>query len=284
MAGSRVPGSINLRPIDAGTSVLSFSPPQGTTGGAHDSLGPDQRRYLAAGDGQTKDAPRAAPPPARRRPGDGISLQITIDDAPGGSATNDAMLDLLDKYKIKTMFFIEGQFAEKRVRDLRKLVDRGHHLGNHTWDHPQLTKKSDDEIKRQLARTDELVKKLTGKSMAPNWRPPYGDGFRDARVLRAAAAVGFTKMWYWDIDSEDWNILTGPAKHRVARPQAEINKLITDKVEQQLTALIRNPQPGREGEKGKYVVLVHDKPTTVAALEVLLPRLKSEGYTFVDFP
>jgi peptidoglycan/xylan/chitin deacetylase (PgdA/CDA1 family) len=38
--------------------------------------------------------------------------------------------------------------------------------------------------------------------MAPNWRPPYG-AFND-RVKQAAVAVGFTKMWLWDVDSLDW--------------------------------------------------------------------------------
>jgi peptidoglycan/xylan/chitin deacetylase (PgdA/CDA1 family) len=283
MAGSRVPGSINLRPIDAGTSVLSFSPAQGPTGSAHGTYGSDVR-YLAQADAQTKGAPRAAAPASRRLSGDGISLQFTIDDAPGGSATNDAMLDLLDKYKIKTMFFVIGENVQSRPRDFLKLVQRGHRLGNHTWNHPHLRHLKEAEIQSQLKRTDDLVRKLTGKSMAPHWRPPYGEGAYDSRVLKAAADIGFTKMWYWDVDSEDWKILKGPPKHQVVRPQAEITKLITDNIEHQVAALAVKAKPGREGEKGKYVVLVHDKPTTVAALEVLLPRLKSEGYSFVDFP
>jgi peptidoglycan/xylan/chitin deacetylase (PgdA/CDA1 family) len=230
---------------------------------------------------QAKDAPPGSP--SKELPGAGIRLQITIDDAPFRSATNDAMLDLLDKHKIKTMFFVEGEYVHARPKDLLKIVARGHQLGLHTWDHPFLTKLKDDEIKRQFTRTDDEVRKLTGKSMAPHWRPPYGDGARDARVLRAAAAVGFTKMWYWDIDPKDTDILKD-RDSKTRRSPAEMTKLITDNMEQQLAALAKNPQTGRDGEKGKYVVLFHDIPTTVTALEVLLPRLKSEGYSFVDFP
>jgi peptidoglycan/xylan/chitin deacetylase (PgdA/CDA1 family) len=282
MAGSRVPGSINLRPIDAGTSVLSFSPAQGPTGSAHGTYGSDVR-YLAQADAQTKGAPRAAAPVPRRLSGDGISLQFTIDDAPGGSATNDAMLDLLDKYKIKTMFFVMGENIQKRPKDFLKIVNRGHRLGNHTWDHPFLTRLKDPEIQKQLKQTDDLVTKLTGKSMAPHWRPPFGDGARDSRVLKAAADIGFTKMWFWDIDSGDTNVWKDRNK-KISRSPAEIVQFIIDSTEEQLTALAKTPRAGREGAKGKYVVLAHDKQTTVRALEILLPRLQSEGYSFVDFP
>jgi peptidoglycan/xylan/chitin deacetylase (PgdA/CDA1 family) len=277
MAGNRVPGSINQRSIDGGTSILSFSPLQGPTGAAFDTYHPDIAQARA------KDGSPAGEP-AKALPGAEIRLQITIDDAPGGSKTNDAMLDLLEKFEIKTMFFVMGTNVQARPKDCLKILDRGHRLGNHTWDHPQLTRLKDADIESQLKRTDELVKKLTGKSMAPHWRPPYGDGHNDARVLRAAAAVGFSKMWYWDIDTEDWKILTGPVKHQVVRPQADVTKLITGNMEGQLKVLRAHPRTGREGETGKYVVLCHDKPTTVAALAVLLPQLKSEGYRFVDFP
>jgi peptidoglycan/xylan/chitin deacetylase (PgdA/CDA1 family) len=281
MAGSRVPGSINLRPIDAGTSVLSFSPAQGPTGGAHGTYGSDVR-YLAQADAQIKGGPRAAPAP-RQLSGDGISVQFTIDDAPGSSATNDAMLDLLDKYKIKTMFFVMGENIQARPKDFLKIVQRGHRLGNHTWSHPHLMHLKDAEIQAQLKRTDDLVTKLTGKSMAPHWRPPYGEGARDSRVLKAAADIGFTKMWFWDVDSGDTNVWKDRIG-KISRAPAEMVQFTIDSTEEQLAALAKTPRAGREGEKGKYVVLIHDKQTTVRALETLLPRLKSEGYSFVNFP
>lgn len=281
MAGSRVPGSIDQRPIDAGTSILALSPVQGPTGGPHDTHRPEGPPHPAVAQAPAKETPRESP--SKSLPGSGIRLQITIDDAPGGSSTNDAMLDLLDQYKIKTMFFVEGEYVQKRPKDLLKIVARGHQLGLHTWDHPHLTRLKDDEIKTQFKDTDTEVKKLTGKSMAPDWRPPYGDGFKDARVLKAAADVGFTKMWYWDIDPADTDVWKD-RKNKIRRSPAEMTKLIVDNMEKQLAALAKNPQVGREGEKGKYVVLFHDIPSTVTALRELLPRLKEEGYSFADFP
>jgi peptidoglycan/xylan/chitin deacetylase (PgdA/CDA1 family) len=85
-------------------------------------------------------------------------FQITIDDAPGLS--NASMRALLAQNGVKTMFFVEGEFVEKRPTDIAAMVRDGHRLGLHTWDHPQLTKMSDDKIKEEFIKTDDLVKKL----------------------------------------------------------------------------------------------------------------------------
>ena len=169
------------------------------------------------------------------------------------------MRGLLTKFALKTMFFVEGSFVKARPSDVESMVRDGHQLGLHTWDHPVLTKASDDAIREQFSRTDELVKSITGKSMAPNWRPPYGSF--NARVKKIAAELGFTKMWLWDVDSLDWKHLGNTAA-------------IVNEVEKGLAAAPRKLSD----------VLFHDKATTVRALEVLLPRLRNEGYELVDFP
>lgn len=184
-------------------------------------------------------------------------VQITIDDAPGPS--NGEMRALLAEHQIKTMFFVEGEFVEKRTHDCQAMVRAGHRLGLHTWDHPQLTKMTDEQIRREFVKTDTLVKKVTGKSMAPHWRPPYG-AF-NARVKAIANSLGFTKMWLWDVDSLDWRHLgnTQAILKEVEGGLARSSKAVSD-------------------------VLFHDKHTSVIALRALLPRLKSNGFQLVDFP
>jgi len=184
-------------------------------------------------------------------------IQITIDDAPGPS--NGAMRALLASVRVKTMFFVEGEFVKKRPTDLAAIVRDGHRLGLHTWDHPQLTKMSDDKIKEEFLTTDALVQQITGKSMAPHWRPPYGAV--DKRVRDIATGLGFTKLWLWDVDSLDW-------KH-LGNSQAIINEV----------------EGGLARSRAQVAdILFHDKMTTVAALKLLLPRLKAKGFTLVDFP
>jgi peptidoglycan/xylan/chitin deacetylase (PgdA/CDA1 family) len=103
-----------------------------------------------------------------------------------------------------------------------------------------------------------LTRSITGKSMAPNWRPPYGA--IDGGVRAAAAAVGFTMPWLWDVDSLDW-------KHR-----GNTQKII-DEVKKGL----------RECGKQTCHILFHDLPTTVTALRTLIPMFKAEGNRIVNF-
>jgi peptidoglycan/xylan/chitin deacetylase (PgdA/CDA1 family) len=190
-------------------------------------------------------------------PNQGRKIQITIDDAPGPS--NNEMRALLAQFGIKTMFFVEGEFVAQRSADLQAIVRAGHKLGLHTWDHPQLTKISDDKIKSEFQKTDDVVKKLTGKSMAPNWRPPYGAS--NARVRAIAQSLGFTKMWLWDVDSLDWKYRSNTA------------------------AIISEVEGGlARSSKAVSDILFHDKHTSVIALRALLPRLQKNGYQLVNFP
>jgi peptidoglycan/xylan/chitin deacetylase (PgdA/CDA1 family) len=187
----------------------------------------------------------------------GAEIQITIDDAPG--TANGAMRALLAEWRVKTMFFVEGEFVKSRPTEVAAMMRAGHRLGLHTWDHPQLTKMSDAKIREEFTKTDDLVKKLTGKSMAPHWRPPFG-AFNQ-RVKNIANSLGFTKMWLWDVDSLDWKHLghTQAIVNEVEGGLARVNKPTID-------------------------ILFHDKLTTVNALKVLLPRLKAKGFRLVDFP
>jgi len=190
-------------------------------------------------------------------PNQGRKIQITIDDAPGPS--NNEMLALLSQYNIKTMFFVEGEFVAARTTALQAIVRAGHKLGLHTWDHPLLTKVSADKVRSELQKTDDIVKKVTGKSMAPNWRPPYG-AF-NAQVKTVAQSLGFTKMWLWDVDSLDW-------KYRSH----------TDAIIQQVETGLANTS------KTLCDILFHDKHTSVIALRALLPRLQKNGFQLVNFP
>jgi peptidoglycan/xylan/chitin deacetylase (PgdA/CDA1 family) len=187
----------------------------------------------------------------------GKKIQVTIDDAPGPH--NAEMRSLLHRFKIHTMFFVEGTFAAMRPDDVKAILASGQKLGLHTWDHPKLTKLNDAQIAEEIVKTDNLVKQLTGKSMAPHWRPPYGA--QDLRVRKAATAAGFTKMWLWDVDSLDWKY------------QRDTDRILMEVV-MGLAKCRRSPCD----------ILFHDKPTSVKALDILLPLLIEEGNEIVGFP
>jgi peptidoglycan/xylan/chitin deacetylase (PgdA/CDA1 family) len=75
-------------------------------------------------------------------------------------------------------------------------------LGNHTWDHPDLTTLDADAIEAQLTRTEQAVVDLTGRSTRPFFRPPYGT--HDADVRAAAGELGWAYTVMWDVDTIDW--------------------------------------------------------------------------------
>jgi peptidoglycan/xylan/chitin deacetylase (PgdA/CDA1 family) len=96
-------------------------------------------------------------------------------------------------------FFLNGVYSgwTKHAALLRPLVASGQiQLGNHTWDHPNLTKLSDSRVVAELQRNHDFISSTYGVDARPYFRPPYG--FRNARVDRLAASIGYTTpvLWY----------------------------------------------------------------------------------------
>jgi peptidoglycan/xylan/chitin deacetylase (PgdA/CDA1 family) len=76
----------------------------------------------------------------------------------------------------------------------------GDMIGNHTWTHPEMTRLSPSEQRRQLERTNQAIKRRTGFEPCL-WRPPYGDINR--RLVSLARSLGLVTAM-WDIDPTDW--------------------------------------------------------------------------------
>ena len=88
----------------------------------------------------------------------------------------DQILPLLDKYKAKTIFSLIGNDIEKHLEEAKKLVEAGHQIGNHTYSHERMVLKSPSFIKKEIEKTDELIRKSGYKSEI-DFRPPYGKKF-----------------------------------------------------------------------------------------------------------
>jgi peptidoglycan/xylan/chitin deacetylase (PgdA/CDA1 family) len=110
------------------------------------------------------------------------------------------IVDALAAEKIKTTFFLTGEWVKKNPKSTHLIADGGHELGNHSWDHPAFTGLSDDAIKDQLRRTDEIIHDTVGRSTHPYFRPPLGA--RDSRVKRVVGDEGYMTI-YWTLDSRD---------------------------------------------------------------------------------
>jgi len=103
-------------------------------------------------------------------------IALTFDDGPTKNV--DQILPLLDKYKARATFFLIGNEIEKHPEEVKKLVEAGHQIGNHTYSHERMVLKSPSFIKKEIEKTDELIRKSGYKSEI-DFRPPYGKNLWD---------------------------------------------------------------------------------------------------------
>lgn len=138
-------------------------------------------------------------------------------DAAWGSANTEAILDILDRYDIKTTFFLVGFWAEKYPELVREMIARGHEVGNHSATHPHMAQLTDAKIREELNKQSELVRSITGQPTTL-FRPPYGE-YNDA-VIRIAREEGFVSV-QWSVDSLDWkNISAEDMVRRAAKAKS----------------------------------------------------------------
>lgn len=176
-------------------------------------------------------------------------VALTFDDGPKSGVTN-VILKELKKYKGHATFFVLGNRVKANSSLITMMVKDGHEIGNHSWNHPQLTRLSISQIKSQVNQTQTAIKK-SGNVSPVYLRPPYGSvnhTVRNATTLKIAL---------WDVDTLDW---------KTRNKNSIVNATLKNKV-----------------LDGK-VVLMHDiYPTTSAATVSILKELHNKGYQFVTF-
>ena len=126
-------------------------------------------------------------------------VAISFDAAWGNEDTAD-LLAILDKYQVKTTFFMTGGWVESYPDDVKAIAEAGHDLGNHSENHKQMSQLVMAECKEEIQKVHDKVKELTGKDMIL-FRPPYGD-YNDT-LIDAANELGYHVI-QWDVDSLDW--------------------------------------------------------------------------------
>ena len=131
------------------------------------------------------------------RPDNKIALTF---DCAWNDSDIDAVLDTLDKYGCKATFFAVGTWAEKYPDALKKISQRGHEIGSHSYDHSDYTAMSAEEIIADMDRCDDIIENITG-SRPTLMRAPSG-GYNNT-VISACEATGRTYI-QWSVDSLDY--------------------------------------------------------------------------------
>lgn len=171
-------------------------------------------------------------------------------DAAWGNEQTDTLLDILDKYKVKTTFFLVGDWVEKYPESVKEIAKRGHDVGNHSDTHPYMTQLSTSGMTGEIQACNEKIKEITGNDTTL-FRAPYGDYNND--VVKSVNGCGMYCV-QWDVDSLDWKDPT---------PE-QITKNVVDKI------------------KDGSIILMHNGATnTPEALPMVIEGILEKGYEIV---
>lgn len=188
------------------------------------------------------------PPAVFEGPGEKV-VALTFDDYLGDKVY--PLLEVLDRNNVKATFFIIGNSVENNSQLVKAIVQQGHEIANHTWDHFNIHTLSDDEIRAQLIST-QLVLQRYGGTKATSFRPP--GGYYDSKIIRMAWEVGLYTV-LWSINSTDADSENGPAVIK--------------------NTIIKGIHPGA------IVVMHMNRESTIEALTGTIKALRSKGYNFV---
>lgn len=184
------------------------------------------------------------------------SVALTFDDGPSPQTTP-AILDTLGRFGVQATFFVLGEAVERSPDLLRRIIAEGHMLGLHGYGHRPFLLQSNREIREEIERAREAVRRACPDAILSPWlRPPHG--FKSLGVLWAVHQAGF-RLAGWSADGRDY--VEGEPE-RIARNVSDHLRL-------------------------GAIVLLHDGPGNAAtppALTLLLRALAEQGYRCVMLP
>jgi len=205
-----------------------------------------------------QNAPSAMPkvPPAGARLSyssvhtDKTVLAMTFDDGPHPVNTP-KLLDMLKQRNIKATFFVVGKNAKEYPQIIRRIIEEGHEIGNHTWTHASLTSRSDSQIRSELKMSEDALVAAAG--YRPHLvRPPYGAINQRIKEFMLSEFGYSTIMW--SVDPNDWK-----------RPGVSV-----------VTSRLVN------GAHKGAILLAHDiHAPTIQAMPATFDQLLAKGYQFV---
>ena len=178
-------------------------------------------------------------------------ISITFDAAWGNEDT-EKILKILQTNQVKATFFATGGWIEKYPEDVKRILEAGHDLGNHSENHKQMSQLSPEESRQEIVKPHEKVKSLTGYEMNL-FRPPYGD--YNNTVIRTAYSSGYYPI-QWNVDSLDWKDYG---------------------VEDIINRVIESKDLGN----GSIILMHNGAKYTAEALDTLIKKLKEKGYQLV---
>lgn len=180
-------------------------------------------------------------------------MYITF-DAGYENGYTEKILDVLKKHQVKAAFFLVGNYIETSPELVKRMVEEGHLVGNHTYTHPDMSSISTiGSFEKELKQLEEKYREVTEKEMKKYYRPPQGK-YSESN-LKMASDMGY-KTVFWSLAYVDWYESDQPTK------------------EEAFEKLIPRAHPGA-------IVLLHSTSRTNSEiLDELLTRWEDMGYEF----
>lgn len=166
------------------------------------------------------------------------------------------ILDTLKKHNVKAAFFLVGNYIKTSPELVKRMVNEGHTVGNHTMTHPDMAAISDKEsFKKELTELEALYKDAVGNEMKKLYRPPQGKF--SIENLKMAKEMGYHTV-FWSLAYVDWYNDDQPSREEA------FDKLIP------------------RMHSGAVVLLHSTSETNCNILDELLTKWEDMGYTFGD--
>lgn len=180
-------------------------------------------------------------------------LYLTFDAGYENGCT-EKILDTLKKHDVKAVFFLVGNYLEKNADLVRRMVDEGHIVGNHTMTHPDMSAITDKTaFEKELTGLEDLFREVTGKELPKYYRPPQG--IYSEENLKMAKELGYQTV-FWSLAYKDWENDNQPTADYA------MGKLIP------------------RTHNGAVILLHSTSKTNAEVLDQLLTQWKSDGYRF----
>ncbi len=122
-------------------------------------------------------------------------------DAGFENGNTPAILDALKKHHVSATFFVVGNYLETSPELVKRMAAEGHTVGNHSYHHPDMTGKSDEEFEQELKLLEDTYREITGQELTKFYRPPQGK--YNAATLKHARELGY-RTFFWSLAYVDW--------------------------------------------------------------------------------
>ncbi|MDK2802828.1 MAG: polysaccharide deacetylase family protein [Oscillospiraceae bacterium] len=163
-----------------------------------------------------------------------------------------SLVDIFNKYDVKTTFFVTGEWVDKYPNDVKYFFDSGHDIGNHSDFHPHVSKISEDKLIKDTLSAEKKIENIIGKKPSL-YRAPYGE-YSNSMIETLKEKLGYDII-QWDVDSRDW------------KPEYTSEKIIK--------GVLNNI------DNGSILLFHNGKENTIDALPIILEGILSRGYKII---